>query len=261
MLFACGCAKHNAYVIDMQVAYPCRMKKAESYRRKQRRALLKYLIDNGTTAAQMAADVGTPASYLSAILSGDRGLGDGVAQKIEKHYSLGDGWFDRNYGAVGDDGEENPDADIAVVPGGPETPGTGIIALYDAKGSCGGGRMNFDGSEKTPLIKEDRWFVKYGVRPHQVFAIYADGDSMADFIVDGDIVIFNSAITTLGSNQIYAIDTYDGLRIKRVHKRSDGTVVLASDNLNKSKFPDEAYSPDQAQSLQVKGKFVYRQGG
>lgn len=141
--------------------------------------------------------------------------------------------------------------------------GTQSIDLYMARGSCGGGHLNGDDASQTSikLVKEASWFVKYGVTPDGILAIYADGDSMADFIVDGDIVFFNTKMTRLHGGKIYAIDTPDGLRIKRVTIRADGSVTLGSDNHNKARYPDETYSIEEAQSITVRGEFFYRQGG
>lgn len=162
-------------------------------------------------------------------------------------------------------GWDDPDdaSPVAVAPATPGQEGTGSIDVVYAKGSCGGGSFVAEAGNdvREQLIKESAWFKRYGVKPSQVIAIYADGDSMADFIVDGDIVIFKKGYSALVSGKIYVLDTPDGLRIKRVHKRSDGTIILSSDNDNKRRYPDEEYSPEQASLLQIKGTFVYRQGG
>ncbi|MES2073967.1 MAG: S24 family peptidase [Pseudomonadota bacterium] len=139
--------------------------------------------------------------------------------------------------------------------------GAGAIRFMHASGSCGGGFNNYEDLEKEPLIKEERWFARFNVKRNDVIAIYAYGDSMADFIIDGDIVIFDVTKTEITSGQIYAIDSPDGLRIKRVHRRADGSLVLTSDNPNKNRYPDEMYTPEQSAQLAIKGKFVYRQGG
>jgi len=160
--------------------------------------------------------------------------------------------------------DEQSDGEIAAVaPAASPSPASDGIDLYYAKGSCGGGSIatHESGLVKQKLIKEPSWFQRYGVRPQHLMAIYADGDSMADYIVDGDIVIFDTSKTSLVTGKIFAIDTPDGLRIKRVHKKADGSVILASDNSNKTHFPDEEYRQEEANRLVVKGVFVYRQGG
>ena len=70
------------------------MEKPESLRRARRRARLRELIDANGGQTQVALEIGTPKSHLSAMLSGKRGLGDELAEKLEKHYGKPPGWFD-----------------------------------------------------------------------------------------------------------------------------------------------------------------------
>lgn len=135
------------------------------------------------------------------------------------------------------------------------------IKFWDARGSCGGGSMNWDEKPKGKLVKEARWFEKYKVKPDDALVIYADGDSMADFIVDGDMVIFNCAKTEPKSGRIFLIQHPDGLRIKQLRREIDGTWVLESRNPDKRRFPDERIPENSQDLLVIKGEFVYRQGG
>lgn len=135
------------------------------------------------------------------------------------------------------------------------------IALSDVRGSCGGGAINWDLGERQPLIKEASWFRRYRVKPDDLLAVWADGDSMADFIVDGDIVIFDTSKTHPKSGGIFLIDHPDGLRIKRLRRLIDGSWTLESSNPDKHRYPNEAIAPDHAELLKILGEFVYRQGG
>ena len=94
MQFAQLLPEHSAYAGVMQGAYAPTMEKESSPRQQRRRARLAAFFRDVATAAEVAQEIGTPASYLSAILGGSRGLGDAVAAKIEKAYELGEGWFD-----------------------------------------------------------------------------------------------------------------------------------------------------------------------
>lgn len=136
------------------------------------------------------------------------------------------------------------------------------IKLLEAKGSCGNGRYSFSNGDefKTPIIKEDRWFQRFNVKPENVVALIADGFSMSNFIVHGDIVYVNTTIQYLKSGDIYLIDTPDGLRVKRVHRRADGSVILSSDNPDKTIYPDELYSASDAEHITIKGRFICREG-
>jgi transcriptional regulator with XRE-family HTH domain len=100
------------------------------------------------------------------------------------------------------------------------------IPLLDAKGSCGNGRMHFSDpyeTEQKTFVIDARFIRRYSIKPDAVIAFYADGDSMASFIMHGDILVFNIAIDGLKSGEIYVLDTPDGLRVKRIHKRIDGS--------------------------------------
>lgn len=96
MQFAQLLPEHNAYAGDMQGAYALPMEKESSHRQQRRRSRLAALFRDVAKAADVAQEVGTPASYFSAILAGKRGLGDSVAAKIERAYDLGEGWFDKD---------------------------------------------------------------------------------------------------------------------------------------------------------------------
>lgn len=135
------------------------------------------------------------------------------------------------------------------------------IPYYLAKGSCGNGVIVFDEGPKGHLIKEETFFKRYGVAPDDVIAIYAQGNSNADFIVDGDIVLFNRRKTEPKSGEMFLIDHPDGLKIKRLRRLIDGSWALESRNPDKQTYPDEFVRPDHAEMLRVLGQFFYRQGG
>lgn len=135
------------------------------------------------------------------------------------------------------------------------------IELIDARGSCGGGAIAWELETREPLVKESGWFRRYKVRPGDVFALFADGESMADFIVDGDIVIFDRTRTEPRSGKIFLVEHPDGLKIKRLRRGIDGSWILESLNPDKNRYPDERVGPEHADHLRIQGEFVYRQGG
>ncbi|CAN5859259.1 hypothetical protein BH11PSE13_BH11PSE13_12390 [soil metagenome] len=97
MHFAQLLTEHNAHRTVMQTAYAASMEipNKESPRRARRRHWLGVLIDECGGAAQVAREIGTPKSHLSAMRSGARGLGDDLAARLEETYAKEAGWFDR----------------------------------------------------------------------------------------------------------------------------------------------------------------------
>jgi phage repressor protein C with HTH and peptisase S24 domain len=84
---------------------------------------------------------------------------------------------------------------------------------------------------------------------------------MSNFIVHGDTVLFAANNTDrFEHGHIYALQTPDGPRIKRVLRKTDGQVILSNDNPDKIRFPDEVYSPEEAGRLDNIGRFIFRQG-
>lgn len=241
----------------------------EKYERLQ--ALLTFIKNRycGGKAAELARRIDRSDSYVNRLFypqekNGAKGIGAEIMDACTAAFDLPRGFWEMTpeEAVIEMSGPIDP-APGPVAVAAPGTPDTGTLDVYYAKGSCGGGSLMSDesGEVREQLVKEASWFKKYKIRPGDALTIYADGNSMAEFIVDGDIVIFRKGVRDLVSGVIYAIDTPDGLRIKRVLKRSDGTIVLSSDSDNKHKYPDEVYTPEQAAALKFKGSFVYRQGG
>ncbi|GMG89640.1 hypothetical protein Cmtc_08600 [Cupriavidus sp. TKC] len=137
----------------------------------------------------------------------------------------------------------------------------GHIPYWDARGSCGGGFLNYEQQPKGTLTKEVSFFRRFKLKPENAIAVYADGDSMADFIVDGDIVIFDKSKNEPESGKIFLLDHPEGLRIKQLYRAFDGSWILQSRNQNKQLYPDEKIEASHADLLKIHGRFVYRQGG
>lgn len=96
MQTALQCREHSAYLAVMQVAYPARMA-YDSPRQVRRRENLRRLLDENGGQAQVAREVDTPKSHFSAILAGRRGVGDELADKLERHFSKPPGWLDSEH--------------------------------------------------------------------------------------------------------------------------------------------------------------------
>ncbi len=136
------------------------------------------------------------------------------------------------------------------------------IPLIEAPGNCGNIYDSVDRKNEPHegVSKKESWFRRHGIEPGKVFAMLADGSSMANFIMNGDLMFFKETEDHPKSSTICAIETTDGLRINRVHKRADGGIMLSSDNPDKTLFPDETYSAQEASKIIIRGHFVSREG-
>lgn len=133
------------------------------------------------------------------------------------------------------------------------------VPLLQIDGSCGAGStIDCEPLHTARLIKEDDWFKKYKVKPKDTFAVYAKGDSMEMFIVDGDIVIFDKSKTVAKSGEIFLIRHPDGLKIKRLKQSITGDWLAVSLN---EKYSPELIPKDLINDIKILGQFIYRQGG
>lgn len=202
-------------------------------------------------------------AFVRQMLSGSRPISEKTVDKINSIKKF-QNWFASDNiidGTTIANNQQELNVDYTLVSAERTDLPTGAIEYWNVKGSCGGGFLNYEQMPKGHLIKEASFFNKYGLKPENAFAIYADGDSMAEFIVDGDIVIFDKSKTTPISGQIFAIEHPDGLRIKVLRRSIDGSWILESKNPDKRGFPDEVIPASQADLLKIHGQFVYRQGG
>lgn len=142
-----------------------------------------------------------------------------------------------------------------------EDPDVQRIPYFAAKGACGNGVIHFENGPQGYLIKEASFFEKYGVPADEIVAIFAEGSSNAEYIVDGDICLFDRRKREPQSGKIFLIEHPDGLVIKVLRRRIDGAWVLESKNQDKNNYPDEVIPPQQAGLLHICGQFFYRQGG
>lgn len=90
-------SEHNAYDTTMQVAYSRRVPK-EAYRGprwERRKERFRELVAQRGGPKAVADVLDTPASHVSAMASGARGIGDELADRIEARYGLENGYLDR----------------------------------------------------------------------------------------------------------------------------------------------------------------------
>jgi len=90
-------------------------------------------------------------------------------------------------------------------------------------------------------LQEQRLSLKY-LRRFKV-----TGDSMEPLLFDGDTILVNTAengMQGLREGKVYAIRYDNELRVKRLYRRLDGTLILRSDNPD---YEDESVPPELVQ--------------
>lgn len=121
--------------------------------------------------------------------------------------------------------------------------------------SCGKGTVVLEDAIATPVkigreIIKDLWHVQ---NPNVLKLFKASGDSMADTIEDGNILLVDTSRTDYQNGGIYLLTINNDWFIKRLRKRLSGELDVISDN---SKYPIETFKPNDDIEVVVKGRVI-----
>jgi len=216
----------------------------------QLRRNLVYLFDRDKTNPNALTDrVGLSQPTLHRLLKGQTGRPSAdTLRRIAEHFGVTvDDLLRRDLSA----GAPTADKDANVVALHPDeaTPLDSIqVKEYHVSFSAGNGHQaTFDVIEESePATYRLSWFRKTGVKPKNARRFKVVGDSMEPFLFAGDSVLIDTAETDparIIDGKLYAIRYGNDLRIKRLFRRLDGTLVLRSDN---AAYKDEEVPPELA---------------
>ena len=133
------------------------------------------------------------------------------------------------------------------------------IDVVEANFSCGVGEsieFHFDAiNGKIPFPPS--FLKEKNVTEKSMKIIKAKGDSMADFIKDGDMVGINLAQTDVIDGEIYAVYLAGEGMIKQIFKEADGSLILHSLN---EKYRDKLVTEENGKNFKVIGRQIWRAG-
>lgn len=133
------------------------------------------------------------------------------------------------------------------------------IDVVEANFSCGEGEsieFHFDAiNGKIPFPSS--FLKEKNVTEKSMKIIKAKGDSMADFIKDGDMVGINLAQTDVIDGEIYAVYLAGEGMIKQIFKEADGSLILHSLN---EKYRDKLVTEENGKNFKVIGRQIWRAG-
>lgn len=108
------------------------------------------------------------------------------------------------------------------------------------------------------------WFKSVGAKPENVVVMRVHGDSMERTLFDGDRVAVNTADNkAIADGRVYVFVTggvEPDVKIKRLYKTSDGRLRIVSDNQDKSQYPDEYLTTEEASNVFIVGRVIDKSG-
>ncbi|HHB0834653.1 LexA family transcriptional regulator [Acinetobacter baumannii] len=133
------------------------------------------------------------------------------------------------------------------------------IEVVEASFSCGTGEsieFHFDAiNGKIPFPAS--FFKEKRVAHECMRIIKAKGDSMTDYIKDGDLVGIDISQTEVIDGEIYAVYFAGEGMIKQIFKEADGSLILHSLN---EKFRDRRVTEENGKNFKVMGRQFWRAG-
>ncbi|HEY9147038.1 MAG TPA: S24 family peptidase [Thiobacillus sp.] len=149
---------------------------------------------------------------------------------------------------------------IAVHPDDAPDPEMVYVPESRIEFSAGNGRTaHFELIEdEEPATYRLSWFRKYGINPNRVRRFRVSGDSMEPAMYARDTILVNLDETSIMDGKTYAIRYGDELRVKKLYRRLDGTLILRSVN---PAYKDEEITPELAQEqISIIGRVRDRSG-
>lgn len=96
--------------------------------------------------------------------------------------------------------------------------------------------------DREPIAYQRAWFIKERLKPDRCKRFRVVGDSQEPFLFAGDWILVNLDETSVDNGKMYAFRYGDELRVKRLHKRLNGGLLLVSENA--TQYPPEEIAPD-----------------
>jgi phage repressor protein C with HTH and peptisase S24 domain len=137
------------------------------------------------------------------------------------------------------------------------TPPEGFVLVprYDVQGSMGNGSVIHSEQIVDHLAFRAEWVrTALGASPEHLVLISAIGDSMEPTLRAGDLLLIDRSVTGVKHDSIYAFAVGDELRVKRVQRLYDGTLIVKSDNPG---YSSETLTPEQADKVNIVGRVVW----
>ncbi|SEJ95385.1 Phage repressor protein C, contains Cro/C1-type HTH and peptisase s24 domains [Variovorax sp. OK605] len=133
-----------------------------------------------------------------------------------------------------------------------------LVELLDVRVSAGNGAVNTSQEHMGRFAFSRSWMARKGVKPAHARIVHARGDSMADKINNGDILLVDTATKSLDQDGVYVIQL-DGHDYVKVLQRDFSTGGLQIISYNPAYKP-QVLSAEQAAELHISGRVVWHGG-
>lgn len=154
---------------------------------------------------------------------------------------------------VPEEGDEIPEGYVAV----PEY----RLAFHATPGACYAQPTWEELNECRPLLFRRSFLQRWHTTAEHCRVVPVEGDSMEPVLFDGDKVLFrlepDPKNVRIVDGAVYAISFCGDLKLKRLYRKADGSIIIRSDN---PRYPDETLSGEERDLLYILGRVINKSG-
>ncbi|MFT3812693.1 MAG: S24 family peptidase [Acidovorax sp.] len=187
-------------------------------------------------------------AFVRQMLLGNRAVSDKTVRRIEGLRGM-QGWFSavpmhtvRDVEAVFDFGA------------GPDVYQLYPVELRLRSGVAGYMAWPDETDEDAPLSLHKHWLARRGYVPSQLLALRVKSTGMEPSLNVGDVFVINTADTELRDGQVFAVNFYGCLLVRRAQR--DGGWWLVADNPDQARYPRKAFAGPDCVPI---GRLVFKQ--
>lgn len=130
-----------------------------------------------------------------------------------------------------------------------------LVPRYDVTGSMGNGHVIHSEQIVDHLAFRAEWVrTELGTSPSSLVLISAIGDSMEPTLRAHDLLLIDRSVLSVKQDAIYAFAVDGELRVKRIQRLFDGSLIIKSDN---QEYTTETLTPTQAETINIIGRVVW----
>ena len=124
---------------------------------------------------------------------------------------------------------------------------------------AGGAQISWeDAHDIERAIIRDDVFRKAHTRAEFCRQVCVAGDSMEPSLYAGDRIVFiDEGDPRIIDGAVYAMAIGGDLKVKRLYRKADGTLIIHSDN---PAYPDDVITNDDQTLVRIFGRVIYREG-
>lgn len=162
---------------------------------------------------------------------------------------------DRPYAFESPGAPTPPQATESALPPVAAPEGFVLVPRYNVSGSMGNGQVIHSEQVVDHLAFKADWVrTELGTNPSHLVLISAVGDSMEPTLRAHDLLLIDRSVQSVKQDAIYAFAVEGELRVKRIQRLFDGSLVIKSDN---QAYGSETLSPDQAGAVNIIGRVAW----